>query len=165
MTAGPSFEELMRYTAQEAERWHDFFEKQPAALDAPLDVANQKSARGLLLHIFGVEQRHSERLLGETVTPPEVFFAKQSLAEIYGVAETARGKLTRYLASATDADMKQVLTFTTLSAGQVSTSKRKLAIHILLHAVRHYAQLSTAVRQGGYPQPWMHDIMFSDALE
>ncbi|HZQ91705.1 MAG TPA: DinB family protein [Terriglobales bacterium] len=165
MTAGPSFEELMRYTGQEAERWRAFFEQQPAALDAPLDIAGQKTARGLLMHIFAVEQRHSERLLGEPVTPPEQFVSKQSLDEIYGVARAGRGKLTQFLSTATENDMRQVLTFVTITAGEVTTSKRKLAVHILLHGIRHYAQLATAVRQGGYPQPWMHDIMFSDAME
>jgi uncharacterized damage-inducible protein DinB len=36
--------------------------------------------------------------------------------------------------------------------------------HALLHGVRHWAQLSTYLRQKGYKQDWQHDFIFSGVM-
>jgi uncharacterized damage-inducible protein DinB len=43
-------------------------------------------------------------------------------------------------------------------------SRRKIALHALLHGQRHYAQLATLVRVTGRPAPFMGDLLFSLAV-
>jgi uncharacterized damage-inducible protein DinB len=44
----------------------------------------------------------------------------------------------------------------------VPLAAKKIFIHSLLHGVRHWAQLSTHLRQKGYRQDWMHDFIALD---
>jgi uncharacterized damage-inducible protein DinB len=41
---------------------------------------------------------------------------------------------------------------------------RKLLFHILLHELRHWAQIALAVRLAGFEPPGDHDLFFSKAL-
>jgi uncharacterized damage-inducible protein DinB len=41
---------------------------------------------------------------------------------------------------------------------------RKLLFHVLLHELRHWAQIALAVRLAGFEPPGDHDLFFSRAL-
>ncbi len=164
MEIGVSFQELMHYNDAETRRWREFLEQHCDALDVQVDIAGAKDIRGLIVHIFAVELRYAERLLGAAATPYEQLPAGP-LNEIFSIADTARQKLRHFLARTTDADLRTVLTFETRTAGTLSSSKRKIVGHVLLHGIRHWAQIATALRQNGYKQDWPHDFIFTDALE
>ena len=164
METGISFQELMHYNDAETLRWREFFEQHPGALGVKTDIAGTKDIRGLIIHIFAVELRYAERLLAAAPTPYEQLPAG-SLNQIFSIAETARQKLRQFLARATDADLKKVLTFETRTVGTLSSSKRKIVAHVVLHGTRHWAQIASALRQQGYKQDWPHDFIFTDALE
>jgi len=164
MEIGISFQELMHYNDAETRRWHEFLEQHPDALDLEVGIAGAKDIRGLVLHIFAVELRYAERLLGASVTSYEQL-PIGSVDEIFRIGDTARQKIRQYLAQATDADLRTVLTFETRTAGTLSSSKRKIVAHVHLHGTRHWAQIAAALRQHGYKQDWPHDFIFTDALE
>ncbi len=164
METGISFQELMHYNDAETCRWHEFFEQHPDAPDLEVGIAGAKDIRGLVLHIFAVELRYAERLLGAAVTAYEQL-PTGSLDEIFSIGDTARQKIRQYLARATEADLRRVLTFETRTAGTLSSSKRKILAHVLVHGIRHWAQIATALRQHGYKQDWQHDFIFTDGLE
>lgn len=164
MESGISFQELMHYNDAETRRWHEFLKERPDALDLEVGIAGAKDIRGLVLHIFAVELRYAERLLGAAVTTYEQL-PIGSLEEIFSVGDTARQTIRQYLAQATEADLGTVLTFETRTVGTLSSSKRKIIAHVLLHGIRHWAQIATALRQRGYKQDWPHDFIFTDALE
>ena len=115
------------------------------------------------MHIFAVELRYAERLLGLPITDYEQL-RSSNLDQIFGIAEDARKKFKQFLASAKKEDMEAVISFETRSAGTLSASKRKILAHAMLHGVRHWAQIATALRKAGYKQDWQHDFLFSQAL-
>src|SRR5207245_7486253 len=119
---------------------------------------------GLVLHIFAVELRYAERLLGLPITEYERL-RSANLDQVFAIGDDARTKLKQFLTRADEAQMREVLTFPTRTAGTLSASKRKIFTHSLLHGVRHWAQIATALRKAGYQQDWQHDFIFSDALE
>ncbi len=164
METGISFQELMYYNDAETRRWREFLEQHRDALDVQVEIAGAKNIRGLIVHIFAVELRYAERLLGAAATPYEQLPAGP-LNEMFSIADTARQKLQHFLARATAADLKKMLTFETRTAGTLSSSRRKIVAHLLLHGTRHWAQISTVLRQHGYRQDWPHDFIFTDALE
>ncbi len=164
METGITFQELMHYADSETRHWHGFFQQRPWSLDLEVGIAGAKDIRGLIVHIFAVELRYAERLLGAAPTPYEQLLTG-SLDEIFSIGDTARHKIRQYLAQASDADLRTVLTFETRTAGTLSSSKRKIVAHTLLHSTRHWAQVATALRQHGYKQDWQHDFIFTDALE
>jgi uncharacterized damage-inducible protein DinB len=44
-------------------------------------------------------------------------------------------------------------------------TSRKLLFHILVHEIRHWAQIALAVRLAGIEPPGDHDLMYSRALK
>ncbi len=162
---GVTFKELLRYTDLETAKWHNFLKSAgPGVLDVAIDTAGQKDVRGVLLHIFAVELRYSERLLEIEVTAYDKL-ATGSLDELFGIHTRARKNIDQWLSQTNERDMAKVLTFPTITAGTLTASKRKCLIHALLHGVRHWAQMANTLRIRGYKQDWMHDFLMSDAME
>ena len=162
---GLSFPELLRYDEQETGRWHQFLAKQPPeVLDLKVDLAGGGAVRDLLLHMFAVELKYGSLLAGGPLPKPGEL-PSRTLDEIFGVATTAQEKIRNYLKTASEADLNGKMTFPTLSAGEQTTSRRKVLGHALMHSLRHWAQLTTEMRRHGYKTDWHHDFLFTDALQ
>ena len=160
-----TFRELLDYTAAETEHWHRWLAGQPPeVLELPAGTGRTATVRGLLHHIIVVERRYIDRLRGEPVTRYEDVPA-DSLDALFGAYAEGRARLEGWLASATEADLARRLEFETISAGTLSASARKIVVHLLLHGVRHWAQLAMTLRQQGHATDWPHDILMSVALE
>jgi len=163
-TAELSFAEMLDANEHETAKWKNWFEHQPAELlDLPLSIAMAKNVREFLLHIFAVELRYAERLTGSPVTEYEAL-PTGSVSELFATGEKARTLFREYFSRATDADLATVMDFPTRTAGMVRASKRKMFAHAMLHGVRHWAQLATALREKGHGTDWPHDFLFSDVL-
>ena len=163
-TPALTFRELLDYTAAETARWHRWLaDGRGELLDLPAGEGRTATVRGLLQHVFAVERRYADRLLGEPVTPYEAIDTRD-VATLFAAGAEARQRLERYLAGATAADLARRLEFQTLSAGTQSASARKIVAHALVHGIRHWAQLATVLRQHGEATDWMHDLLVSDAL-
>jgi uncharacterized damage-inducible protein DinB len=160
-----SFAEILDANERETRKWQDWFEPQPAELlDLPLGIAMAKDVREFLLHIFAVELRYAERLTGSAITEYDAIPIR-SVRELFGIGEKARGLYRQYLSGATDADLATVMEFPTRTAGVLRASKRKMFTHAMLHGVRHWAQLATALREKGHGTDWGHDFLFSDVMQ
>ena len=161
---GLAFRELLDYTAAETARWHRWLAGQgDDVLDLAVGEGRTASVRGLIQHVFAVERRYADRLLGEPVTPYEAIDAS-GVEPLFAAGREARRQLERYLDAATDEDLGRRLEFQTLSAGTLSASARKIVAHALVHGIRHWAQLATVLRQHGRATDWRHDLLLSDAL-
>lgn len=161
--AAITFEELLADNEANAARWREWFEAHPQALDVVCDVAGSETAGELVHHIFAVQMRHAQRLLGEPVYSyaeepprgPEALFA----LERQGVEA-----LHRFLARTSPEHLGEVIHFTARSGRQFSITRRKLYVHIMVHAIRHWAQISTLLRQNGFHPGWSPDFLSSPAM-
>jgi uncharacterized damage-inducible protein DinB len=175
---GLSFGELLDYSAEESNHWRDFFKQHPDALDVPCDIAGTKTVREVVFHIVAVQVRYAERLLNMPVTEFETLAARLAeekpgqgklgqgkCEELFALSRKSLEDLRSFAIAANDADWDGMLTFPTRSAGELTASRRKIFIHALLHGVRHWAQLSTLLRQKGYKQDWMHDFIASGVIK
>jgi uncharacterized damage-inducible protein DinB len=160
-----SFADLLAASEAETQKWRKWFDEQPAAvLDVPLSIALAKNVREFLLHIFAVELRYAERLAGLPITEYATL-PTESVAELFGIGDRARGMYRDYLAKASDEDLASMMEFPTRTAGTIRSSKRKMFAHSMLHGVRHWAQLATALREAGYPTNWGKDFLYSPVME
>jgi len=163
-TAELSFAQMLEANERETAKWQNWFERQPAdLLDLPLDIAQAKNVRELLLHIFAVEFRYAERLTGAPITEYEAL-PTGSVGELFSIGKNARELYRGYLDRATDDDLATVMEFPTRTAGTLRSSKRKMFAHAMLHGIRHWAQLATALRERGHGTDWPHDFLFSDVI-
>ena len=165
MTAAAiTLKELLADNESSTEKWNVWFSADPAALDIPCTIYNSGTVRGLLKHIFAVELRHSQRLLGEEVTSYDAI-PVGSLDDLIALHAQAMQNLREFLSITNDAALLEVIALQTVSAGTLHASRRKLLTHILLHSMRHWAQLTSLLREAGYKTDWPKDFLFSEAIE
>lgn len=160
---GITFAELLADNEASTAKWQTWFEAHPQALEVLCDVADSKTVGELVHHIFTVELRHAQRLLGETPTVHEGD-PDTSLAVLFALHGKADQKMQSFLAHTSEAHAAEVLHFTLLSGRQVSASRRKLFAHIMVHSIRHWAQISTLLRQNGFHVSWHADLLSSPAM-
>lgn len=146
-------------------RWQKFFEVNPGAALVPTDIAKSKNIGELVWHIYAASFRHAQRLLGEEVTDLEGTVTVRDIASAFALKDEAIRKMKQFLANTSEMALKEQLEFKSRITGRISYgSRRKLCLHILVHAIRHWAQIGTLVRIGGYPPDWPQDIWFSEAI-
>jgi uncharacterized damage-inducible protein DinB len=161
VTCAYTFDQLLTYSDAENAKWHEWFLANPAALDVPFAEGRLATIRGLIVHIFAVELRYTERLCNRDVTSYDDIHV-QSTDEIFGLGARARNMLREYLGNMTEGDASTVLTFATMTAGTLTASKHKIASNIFIHAIRHWAQIATTLRTAGFTRQWGHDVLLSD---
>lgn len=161
--AGITLRELMTDNDAATNKWGAWFKANETALDVPCDIYNSGDVRGLLKHIFAVELRHSQRLMGEEVTAYDAI-PVGSLDGLLDVHALALDNLRRFLSRADDAALEEVIALQTVSAGTLHASRRKLFVHVMLHSMRHWAQLATILREKGFATDWPKDFLFSEAM-
>jgi uncharacterized damage-inducible protein DinB len=152
-------DELLDYSDHERAKWRDWIAADPVRLDIPLQVGGRFPTAGSLFdHVFLVERRHLSRLQG--ATPPEATgVAAGDWKALFEYAALVRADLRRYLADLDQAHGTETLTFS-VQTGTFTMTRRKLALHIVVHEVRHLAQVALAARAAGQAPPGSHDLAF-----
>jgi uncharacterized damage-inducible protein DinB len=158
------YDELLRYTVEEREKWRRFFAEHPEAIAAPLHPAGRFDTVGKLIdHIFLVERRHLQRLREEPLAT-STGLTGNNAPPLFDYGASVRRELEQYVADLEEDVANQIRTFEVRERHWPMTP-RKLLFHILLHELRHWAQIALAVRLAGIDPPGDHDLFFSSALK
>ena len=158
-----AFDELLIYTMEERDRWRRFFAGAPQAMEIPLHPAGRFNTIGKLIdHIFLVERRHLQRLRGEPLTD-RTGLTGNNAPPLFDYGASVRRELEQYVGDLDDDVAGQVRLFEVRDQ-QWPMSARKLLFHILMHEIRHWAQIALAVRLAGLEPPGDHDLFYSSAL-
>jgi uncharacterized damage-inducible protein DinB len=128
-------------------------------MDIPFQAGGSFATVGSLFdHIFLVERRHLCRLQGG-VPPDATGVAPGDWEALFEYADLVRADLRRYLADLNEDEARRTTTVVTRQ-GTRRMTQRELLAHILLHEVRHLAQIAYAVRLTGQAPPGQHDIFY-----
>jgi uncharacterized damage-inducible protein DinB len=154
--------DLLRWNDTTALHWRDFLLAHPEILTLPCTIRNSETVGHLLQHIVAVELRYAQRLASLPESPyndiphdsPSTLFATHTLAL----------DLIRPLLADDAYDWSQPIDFTTISMGPLRSTRQSVLVHLLLHGIRHYAQLATLVRSAGFTPDWSMDYLFVDAM-
>jgi uncharacterized damage-inducible protein DinB len=156
---GLSLGELIGYSDYERGKWRAWIAANPRRMDIPFHAGGRFATVGALLdHIFLVERRHLSRLEGGT-PPEETGVPAGDVRALFEYADLVRADLRRYAAEL-DANEGATELNVVTRAGTQSVTKRWLAAHILLHEIRHLAQIAYAARTAGDEPPGEHDIFY-----
>ena len=156
MSIPMDFNRLMDYVHHERGKWRAWLEADPSRLTLPFQPGGRfPTLNSLVDHVFWVERRHLSRLQSGPL-PEKTGVAEGDIAGLFAYADRAHADLRHYVAGLSDAQANEVMNFT-IPTGPVSITRGKLAIHILLHEVRHMAQLAYAARLAGIDPPGHHD--------
>ena len=152
-------EEVLAWLEATFNKWRALIEEHPEILDFPCDVMGVSTVGGCCSTLlpWRCVTRSSFPVL-----PPTEYAAIpfDSAAAIYATHERAVKMLRELLAAGGDWDAK--FDYVTRSMGPMRSSRKSVLFHAMLHAIRHYAQLATLVRQHGIKPGWPMDYLFMD---
>ena len=158
-----TFDELLRYTSGEREKWRTWLAAHPGALDAAVQPGGRLPTVGKLIdHIFLVEQRHVQRLT-EMPLAQSTGLTGNNAPPLFDYGSSVRRELEQLVADL-DNDLADELRPLEMRGRQCPMTPRKLLFHVLIHEIRHWAQIALAVRMAGFEPPGDHDLFFSTAL-
>lgn len=158
-----SLDELLTWTAEERAKWLPWFKANPAALKAAVQPGGRfPTVVSLIDHTFLVETRHTLRLQRQEL-PTQTGIADDDIDGLWAYGDRSREAVHRYLPTLTDEDAKTPREVV-VQSGSFPMTPRKLLFHMGLHEVRHWAQISSAVRMAGFAPPGDHDLFYSKAL-
>jgi len=156
-----SVEKLLTWNDTTATHWRDFIHANPVILAIASDIRNGSTVADTLQHIVAVELRYAQRLGGL----PETDYTqvpKDSADSLFATHTRALDLIRERLADPTY-DWSAELAFETITLGRLRTTREAILIHLLMHSIRHYAQLATLVRQHGFQPTWPMDYLFTAA--
>lgn len=159
MSVTLGLDDLLAYSDHERAKWRAWLLADPTRLDIVLqDGGRFPTAASLLDHLFLVERRHLARL--ENSAPPEATgIPAGDIKALFEYGELVRRDFRRYLDDLTDAAASETMEVA-LVTGRYTMSRRKLSTHMVLHEIRHLAQLALAARMAGHAPPGDHDYLF-----
>ena len=156
---------LVAYSDHERDKWRQWIAADPARMRVPFQAgARFADVAALLDHVFLVERRHLCRLQG--ATPPSATGVPSSdWMALFEYADLVRADFRAYLEALDEATASETMVITGLqSSPDVLMTRRRLITHILLHEIRHLAQLAYAARLAGLQPPGEHDIFYFEGL-
>ncbi len=161
-----SLNDLIEYTDWERQKWYTWLRQhgqQALKISAgPHGDGRFQSVGDLVRHIFSAEKRYIDRLSGRPLTDTASIpnddiealfqFSRQSRKDLKEFAET-------FPSQKWDAPEEHKIQNHSLVA-----TPRKIVVHILLHEIRHWAQIATLLRLNGLTDEF-HDFLFSPVLD
>lgn len=158
-----SYDELLRYSNDEREKWRGWLLAHPEALEAAVQPGGRFATVGKLIdHIFLVERRHLQRLADDRLSEATGLTGSNVLP-LFDYGASVRRELDQMVRGLSDEEADEPRTFIVRDREHRMTP-RKLLFHVLLHELRHWAQIALAVRVAGLEPPGDHDLFYSTAL-
>lgn len=164
MAIAVGLDELMEYTDWERGKWHDWFRRHG---DLVLKIASGPHGDGrferagdLVRHIFSAEKRYVDRLAGRVLTDT-ASVPNDDVEALFRFGERSRSEL-RELVETYSQDWNQANDYRIINSVFRVTPK-KIVVHVLIHEIRHWAQIATLFRLNGLTaEP--HDFLFSPVM-
>jgi uncharacterized damage-inducible protein DinB len=165
MSAGIALEELVAWNDEAARYWKAHLEANPHLLALPCDIGPATSVQEFVRHIWAAELRWAQRLASLPVITKEQL-PEGPLDALFAL-HTQGTTVYHGVLAGTDEDWNKpyVLEFDWVPVEARTVSRRKIALHALFHSQRHWAQLTTLIRQAGFPSGFRGDLLFSVGLK
>ena len=161
-----SFNDLIEYTDWERQKWYDWFRQHG---DQVLKISAGSHGDGrfkmtgdLVRHIFSAEKRYVERLSDRPLTNT-ASIPNDNLEALFGFGQSGRKALKNFV-KAFPAQQWDVPNDYKILNYSVRATPRKIITHVLIHEIRHWAQIATLFRLNGLVgEP--HDFLFSPVMD
>ena len=159
------FSDLLDYTDWQRERWEALL--RPRGTEAlaigigPNGDGRFRTIGELIRHIFSAERRYVDRLSDRPITDTSTIPA-DSVDTVFAFGRESRRELRRFL-DAFPPDQWDAPREFMLMNTRIRASARKVVLHVVMHEIRHWAQIATLLRlEGVIGEP--HDFLMSPIL-
>ena len=160
-----SLDELMDYTDWERQKWHDWLRQrgeQVLKLSAgPHGDGRFQTVGDLIKHIFSAETRYVDRLSNRPLTDT-ASVPTDDVEALFQFGQQSRKGL-RELVETLPAQEWEVPNDFTILKYFLRATPRKIVVHVLMHEIRHWAQIGTVLRLNGFPCDFQ-DFLFSPVM-
>jgi len=157
--------DLMDYTEWERQKWHSWLKQHG---DDALKVSagphgdGRFSAVGdIIKHIFSAESRYIDRLSDCPLTDP-ASIPSDNTASLFQFGAQSRSALRKFIETLPSQEWDAFREFD-FFGGILRATPKKIVIHILLHEIRHWAQIATLLRLNGLKDD-LRDFIFTPVL-
>lgn len=160
-----SLNDLIDYTDWERQKWHERL-RQHGNEVLKTGVGSNGDGRfttvgELVRHIFSAERRYVERLLNRPLTDTGSVHA-DNLEALFQFGKESRSELKGFVETFPAEKWDVPLEFKLMNS-VLQLTPRKIIVHVLLHEMRHWAQIATLLRLNGMTGDF-HDFLFSPAM-
>lgn len=165
MSTALSLNELIEYTDWDREKWHAWLQERGDGVLAvgagPHGDGRFQSVGDLVRHIFSAEKRYIDRLSDRPLTDA-ASIPNGSVEALFRFGRQSWHDLTEFVKMfpAKDWDVPQDFS---LMNNSLRATPRKIVVHVLIHEIRHWAQIGTLLRLNGLTGEF-HDFLFSPVL-
>jgi uncharacterized damage-inducible protein DinB len=165
MSTGVSLGELMEYTDWERSKWQERLQQRGDSVLATSVGAHGdgrfQSVGDVIKHIFSAEKRYVDRLSNRPLTDA-ASIPNDKLEALFQFGARSRKELREFVETlpARNWDVPQEFT---LMNNSLMATPRKIIVHVLMHEIRHWAQIATLLRLNGVAGEF-HDFLFSPVL-
>lgn len=165
MSVTLSFNDLMDYTEWERQKWHSSFKQHG---DDALRISAGPHGDGrfstvadLIRHIFSAEKRYIDRLSDRPLTDP-ASIPNDTVDGLFEFGQRSRKDLREFIDAYPSIKWDAMMEFDFMG-GILRATPKKIVTHVLLHEIRHWAQIATLLRLNGLKDE-IHDFIFTPIL-
>jgi len=142
---------LLDYTAWQREHWAAWFLANPRSLHTDTGACGDgrfPTVGDVVKHVFTVERRYVQRVAGQ---PLGDFAAVPSddVTALFAAGEASREEL-RTLLATYGGPWTAIRRFAIPGYADIEASPQKVVLHVLVHEIRHWAQIATECRLAGH---------------
>lgn len=156
---------LLEYTDWERQKWHEYLCQHGDRVLVTSTGANSEARfetlGDLIRHIFSAEKRYVERLSDKPLTDT-ASIPTEDIEVLFDFGKASR-KALRELVGTLPANEQDTAREYVMMNNPIRATPKKVLIHVVLHEIRHWAQIATLLRQNGLKADF-HDFLFSPAL-
>jgi len=157
--------DLIDYTDWERQKWHERLRQQGDAVlrtsIGPHGDGRFSTVGELMRHIFSAERRYIERLMGRPLTDTSSVPA-DNLEALFQFGEESRSELRKFVEEFPVEKWDVPFEFKLMNS-VLRVTPKKIIVHVLVHEMRHWAQIATLLRLNGMTGEF-HDFLFSPAM-
>jgi len=165
MSAGLSLDELIEYTDWERDKWHGWLRQHGddvlAISAGPHGDGRFQTVGDVVRHIFSAEKRYIDRLSARPLTDTGSI-PGGGVEALFEFGQQSRSDLREFVKGFPDRDWDVPQDFDFMN-NFLRATPRKIVVHVLVHEIRHWAQIGTLLRLNGLKGEF-HDFLFSPAL-
>lgn len=165
MSIQVSLDDLLDYTAWERESWFAQLRKHGDQIlkvsAGPHGDGRFQAVGELVRHIFSAEKRYVDRLSGRPLTDAAAI-PNDNLQALFQFGQQSRRDLEDLIKTFPPQEWDAMKEFKIVEH-VIRATPRKIVTHVLMHEIRHWAQIATLLRLSGFAvEP--HDFLFSPVM-
>jgi len=165
MLSGLTMNDLLDYTDWERREWFEWMRQRDREVleisTGPCEDGRFEKVGELVRHIFSAEKRYVERLSDRPMTDAASIPA-DNIEALFQFGQQSRRDLREFIEALSAEDGDAPREFKLMNSFLTATPK-KIVTHVLLHEVRHWAQIGTMFRLNGLKVDF-HDFLFSPVM-